>query len=82
MANQSQINDKRFWKKWRESGAVGTIWTARDKRPSKVEVEPTHFRTLGESRYAASRYDALRPVSRFWDFEVKPLALKCSAGYG
>ena len=25
MANQSKANDPRFWKKWKESGAVGTI---------------------------------------------------------
>lgn len=25
MINQSKINDYRFWKKWRESGAVGTF---------------------------------------------------------
>jgi hypothetical protein len=26
MANQSKKNDPRFWKKWKESGAVGTIY--------------------------------------------------------
>ncbi|MCD4759521.1 hypothetical protein K8R33_01385 [archaeon] len=25
MVNQSKANDPRFWKKWRDSGAVGTI---------------------------------------------------------
>lgn len=29
MSNQSKVNDPRFWKKWRESGAVGNIETAR-----------------------------------------------------
>lgn len=28
MINQSKINDSRFWKKWEESGAVGTLENA------------------------------------------------------
>ncbi len=35
MVNSSKINDERFWKKWNESGAVGTIETASD--PTKLK---------------------------------------------
>jgi len=46
MVNQSKINDPRFWRKWRDSGAVGTIETAilrtmkrdRKERPVCVHV--------------------------------------------
>ncbi|MDP4039762.1 MAG: hypothetical protein Q8P57_04245, partial [Candidatus Pacearchaeota archaeon] len=46
MVNQSKIKDSRFWKRWRESGAVGTIEDAilrtmrtdRKQRPVCVHV--------------------------------------------
>jgi len=31
MVNQSKKNDPRFWKKWRDSGAVGTMESAIDR---------------------------------------------------
>ena len=44
MVNQSKVNDPRFWKKWRDSGAVGTIKTTysgeSDMYQKMVELSP------------------------------------------
>jgi hypothetical protein len=42
MTNQSKLNDPRFWKKWRESGAVGTIEEA-DERARGELTRPNSF---------------------------------------
>ncbi|MGD9276894.1 MAG: hypothetical protein PVJ67_07015 [Candidatus Pacearchaeota archaeon] len=47
MVNQSKVNDPRFWKKWRDSGAVGTIESAYD---NAVKREKREFRDALEKR--------------------------------
>jgi hypothetical protein len=32
MANQGKVRDSRYWKKWADSGAIGTIRTAQDRQ--------------------------------------------------
>jgi len=47
MVNQSKFNDLRFWKKWRESRAVGTIESAYD---NAVKRKKREFRDTLEKR--------------------------------
>jgi hypothetical protein len=58
MVNQSKVNDPRFWKKWRESGAVGTIDDAyrnigKQAKP-RVLVFGRHF---SDDPFDQSRYE-------------------------
>ena len=48
MVNQSKVNDPRFWKKWRASGAVGGMPEANAKvwKLSKQEGGDVHYQEL------------------------------------
>ena len=37
--NQNKLQDQRFWKKWRDSGAVGTLSFNQQKHPELQEGE-------------------------------------------
>jgi hypothetical protein len=47
MVNQSKVNDSRFWKKWRDSGAVGDI---QDAYKNTVKRELKEFSDVLERR--------------------------------
>lgn len=63
MSNRSKVNDQRFWKKWRESGAVGTIASA-EKDIKKIllvwnEHQIIPARLYGDAHFGAGKYDVL-----------------------
>lgn len=63
MSNHSKVGDQRFWRKWRNAGAVGTIASAK-KVIKKILLVWSEFqvdiaRAYGDSKFGIGQYDVL-----------------------
>ena len=73
MINQSKINDTRFWKKWEESGAVGTLGNAVAQRlieNRELIIDSTVEHLDGRLKGYTTLYLGERIVNRGVDWSV------------
>ncbi len=67
--NRSKINDPRFWKKWKDSGAVGNITDAWNRSYGLLLSEVQNYNLDNFSRCIVS-YDGFVGKGRSWEYEA------------